>query len=44
MGHMLTRVGLMEMYPTQNACRRALFERSWRATVLGHPARPREAK
>ena len=27
MGHSLTLVGFMEMYPTQDACRRALFER-----------------
>ena len=26
MGHPVTLVGFMEMYPTQDACRRALFE------------------
>jgi len=30
MGHPLTLVGFMEMYPTQDACRRALFEQRWR--------------
>jgi len=30
MGHPLTVVGFMEMYPTQDACRRALFEQRWR--------------
>lgn len=30
MGHPLTLVGFMEMYPTQDACRQALFEQRWR--------------
>src|SRR5450756_351664 len=30
MGHPQTLVGFMEMYPTQDACRRALFEQRWR--------------
>jgi len=30
MGHPLTLVGFMEMYPTQDACLRALFEQRWR--------------
>ena len=30
MGHPVTLVGFMEMYPTQDACRRALFEQRWR--------------
>ena len=30
MGHPLTLVGFMEMSPTQDACRRALFEQRWR--------------
>ena len=29
MEHPLTLVGFMEMYPTQDACRRALFEQRW---------------
>jgi len=29
-GHPLTLVGFMEMYPTQDACRQALFEQRWR--------------
>jgi len=29
MGHPQTLVGFMEMYPTQDACRRALFEQRW---------------
>ena len=30
MDHPLTLVGFMEMYPTQDACRQALFEQRWR--------------
>ena len=30
MGHPVTLVGFMEMYPTQDACRRALFGQRWR--------------
>ena len=30
MSHPQTLVGFMEMYPTQDACRRALFEQRWR--------------
>jgi len=30
MGHPLTLVGFMAMYPTQDACRRALLEQRWR--------------
>ena len=30
MSHPLTLVGFMEMYPSQDACRRALFEQRWR--------------
>ena len=30
MGHPVTLVGFMEMYPTQDACRRALFEQRGR--------------
>src|SRR5674476_1609169 len=30
MGHPQTLVGFMEMYPTQDACRQALFEQRWR--------------
>src|SRR5450756_3224965 len=30
MGHPVTLVGFMEMYPTQDACRRALLEQRWR--------------
>jgi len=30
MGHPLTLVGFMAMYPPQDACRRALFEQRWR--------------
>jgi hypothetical protein len=36
MGHPLTLVGFMEMYATQDACRRALFEQRWRE---GFPVR-----
>jgi len=30
MGHPLTLVGLMEMYPTQDDCRQTRFEQRWR--------------
>ena len=30
MGHPQTLAGFMEMYPTQDACRQALFEQRWR--------------
>ena len=30
MGHPVTLVGFMEMYPTHDACRLALFEQRWR--------------